>query len=124
MTTITCLKELEELKEWDNVKFIIEKQIIEYQVWHSYLMNKKIRDTDIPIINDEIFKVLEIDKHKIADKMYKYKTTSEGFTGLWPCSRNRDFPALTRLVKELYLIIEGRKTSVFTKFTRFEIMDI
>ncbi|KKM04412.1 hypothetical protein LCGC14_1764530, partial [marine sediment metagenome] len=34
-----------------------------------------------------------------------------------------DFPALTRLVKELYLIIE-EKEMTFTKFTRFEIMEI
>ena len=45
------------------------------------------------------------------------------YSSHWPETKIDNFPALTRLVAELYRIIEERK-SKFTKFTRFEIMDI
>ncbi len=117
--TITCLKELEERKELqldDIVKFTIKEQIIEYRVKYNYLKNSKSSPGD----NDKIFKVLNIDKNEIAEKGYKYKALRDGY---WPCSEDNDFLALTRLVKELYLMIEERKP-VYTKFTRFEIMEI
>ncbi len=118
MAVITCLKELEERRELQNndiVKFTVKnKEIIEYNVWLSFL-----NTTDN---NNKIFKILEIsdiDKYKLAEKIYGYKPTKDQ----WPESENNDFPALTRLVKELYLIIKKREP-VYTKFTRFEIMDI
>ena len=115
MTTITCLKELEEkriLELDDIVEFTIKGQKIEYKVWAKFLKTKGDN-------NNKIFRILEIsdiDKYKLAEKIYGYKTTKNQ----WPDSKNNDFSALTRLVKELYLIIEP----IFTKFTRFEIMEI
>ncbi len=123
MATITCLKELEErgkLEYEDIVKFTInKKQIIKYRVVHHYLLNTK----NDPHKNDEIFKILRIDKVELAEKAYKYKLTNAKLwiEGYWPQLKSHNFPALTRLVKELYLIIEE---PVYTKFTRFEIMEI
>ncbi len=110
MAIITCLKESKErriLQLDDIVEFTVKEQIIKYKVWQKFL-NRLNKD------NNEIFEILEIDK-------YKYKTNS----GNWPDSKKNDFPALTRLVKELYLIIEEQHPiKVYTKFTRFEIMEI
>ena len=122
MTVIACLKDLEErrkLEYEDIVKFTIKKQIIEYRVVHHYLFNTK----NDPHKNDEIFKTLRIDKVELAEKAYKYKLTNAKLwiEGYWPQLKSHNFPALTRLVKELYLIIEE---PVYTKFTRFEIMEI
>ncbi len=115
MATITCLKELEEkgiLQKLDIVEFTVNKEIIEYTVCHSFLSTNKV-------LNSTIFKILGLNPYKIAEKRYKYKITQ----GCWPNSNFGDFPALTRLVKELYKIIEG-KEMIYTKFTRFEIMEI
>ncbi len=115
--TITCLKELEErriLELDDIVEFIVKEEVIEYEVWSRFLnlLNRP---------NNRIFEVLEIDdKHKLAEKIYGYIIIDGGY---WPYSNHNDFPALTRLVKELYLII-GEKKMIYTKFTRFEIMEI
>ena len=121
-TTITCLKELEEkgtLEYKDIVEFTIKEQIIKYKVLNFYLSNIKGNVYD----NDEIFKILEIDKIITTEKAYNCKiiNISAFDPGYWPQLENRDFPALTRLVAELYRIIEK---TVYTKFTRFEIMEI
>ncbi len=113
---ITCLKELEEkgeLTEIDIVKFTVKKQIIKYSVCYTCLslINSGY--------NDKIFEILKINKYKLTEKTYGYKANS----GMWPSSEYRDYPALTRLVKELYSIIE-EPVKGYTKFTRFEIMEI
>ncbi len=118
---ITCLKELEErgeLKTRDIVEFIVEKQVIKYFVCLSCLSN---RDN---LSYSYIFDILKIDKNKLARKAYRYNNYIGHSlkNSCWPVSKMDDYPALTRLVKELYLIIE--REPVYTKFTRFEIMDI
>ncbi len=113
MAEITCLRELEEK---DIIEFTVEKQIIKYHICNKCLfdhINNNVND------NNKIFRLLKIDKYDIATKAYRYKSLA----GVWPSSRENDYPALTRLVKELYKIIEERKP-VYTKFTRFEIMEI
>ena len=119
MTTITNLKELEEreiLQLGDYVEFITKEKIVKYIVQYDFLLNKEHKSNGK---NEEIFNILEIDRYKLAEKKYGY-TTDHGF---WPDSKQFDYSALTRLVKELYLIIEEKET-VYTKFTRFEIMEI
>ena len=114
MVVITCLKELEKrgtLQLEDIVEFTIKKEILKHDV-RPWFLNLK------DITNNEIFKVLNIDKYKLAKKAYGYRACGDG---AWPESKTDDFPALTRLVKELYLIIEK---PIYTKFTRFEIMEI
>ena len=119
MSTITCLKELNKrecLELDDIVIFTINEEKIEYRIQDDYLHNiKGYKD------NDEIFIILDIDKYEIAEKAYKYKTNKPN--SIWPTSKNKDYPALTRLIRELYTIIE-EKNKVYTKYNRFEIMDI
>ena len=119
---ITNLKGLENRKELqpnDNVEFTVKGETIKYIVQLDFLFNRGYEYGTINDVNDRIFKILDINKNKIAEKTYGY---TKGH-GVWPVSEGKDFSALTRLVKELYLIIE-KKEIVFTKFTRFEIMDI
>ena len=72
--------------------------------------------------NSLIFTVLDIDKYELTEKAYGYNLE----IGSWPVSEQDDYPALTRLVKELYTIIEKieEKEIKYTKYNRFEIMDI
>ena len=126
MTTITNLKELKKrkiLKYEDIVVFTVKKEIIKYEAKLIFLENlKNISPRD----NDRIFRILKIDKWKLAEKIYKHEPRNKkthNNPNQWPETKNTDFPALTRLVKELYLIIE-EKEIIFTKFARFEIMEI
>ncbi len=125
MAKITCLRELEEREELqldDIVIFIVGSKKIQYSVDTFFLTNLSKTSPSI-LNNDEIFKILKINKNKMAEKIYGHNRNKEQSIGLWPNSNHHDFSALTRLVAELYKIIEERKP-VFTKFTRFEIMEI
>ena len=119
---ITCLKELNERKYLeidDIVKFTINEQIITYIVRNVYLFISSNGEN-----NDEVFRILDIDKDKLAEKMYGYKDFKiYPRHNYWPEIREDDFPALTRLVRELYTIIEEKEIK-YTKYNRFEIMDI
>ncbi len=125
---ITCLRELEErgiLEYHDIVEFIVgEKTIIKHKVKSCFLDNSKSIRTEY---NDEIFRILNIDdKWKIAEKIYKYEPTNKKtHTTLdqWPETKIKDYLTLTKLVAELYRIIEEQEPK-YTKFTRFEIMEI
>ncbi len=114
MSTITCLKELNKkvLDFEDIVIFTVNEQVISYKVRTNHLQNNYY-------FNSEIFTILDINSYELATKAYGY--TSRG--GGWPSSKEHDFLALTRLVKELYKIIEERELK-YTKYNRFEIMDI
>ena len=130
MTTITCLKELEERRELergDIIIFIVNKEILKYKIEEIHI-NKNIYlyNTISSGGNDKIFRILEINKSKLAKKIYGYEAANinSAFYDInWAEAKENDYPALTRLITELYRIIEERET-VFTKFTRFEIMDI
>ncbi len=119
MSTITCLKELEEIKCLeisDIVIFTVNEKIMKYTVFVNFIGTREV-------CNDIIFRSLEINKNKIAKRIYKYEIEGSGSGIGWPEARNNDYSALTRLVKELYIIIEERD-KVYTKYNRFEIMDI
>ena len=128
MSEINSLKELNKrkcLEHKDIVKFTInEEKTIEYSVGPLYLSDsRKI----YPINNDKIFRILDIDKDKIAEKAYGYNPVNVGKNtrypnNYWPEVDN-DYSALTRLVREVYLIIEEREPK-YTKYNKFEIMDI
>ncbi len=112
MATIICLKDLKEkgeLEYKDIVEFTVEKERIKYKVWSCFLNNSQSEKDEIK--NDEIFKILKIDKMKLAEKIYDYKIegTWSSNNGYWPKSNDNDFPALTNLVAELYKIIEKKK---------------
>ncbi len=121
MSTITCLKELNKRKclELDDIViFTVKEEIMIYKVktcWLHSLTNTNYR----------IFTVLKINKAQISEKTYEYNEPIKfkDKEGYWPEFKDNDYPALTRLVKELYTIIEEREPK-YTKYNRFEIMDI
>jgi len=123
---ITCLKELTKrkcLEYGDIIKFIINEEIIEYRVRSNWLGKVRYKKDKH---NDEIFRILDIDKFKMAEKEYGYKSPNINSLNAdinWPETVREDYPALTRLVRELCIIIEERKPK-YTKYNRFEIMDI
>ncbi len=126
MSKITNLKELEErrvLQREDIVIFIIKEKIIKYKVnvYHLDNLKKPSRSE----YNDEIFRILKINKAKIIKKAYGENLVNPNtiIEPYWGTLKKENFPALTRLVKELYLIIE-KPVNGYTKFTRFEIMEI
>ena len=106
MTTITCLKELNKRKclEFDDtVVFTTNEEKISYKVGDNYLRKDPIKLSN----NEEIFIILKLKKYKIATKAYGYKVISADSD--WPTSEHDDYPALTRLVRELYTIIEKKR---------------
>ena len=126
MAEINSLKELEErgcLELGDIVNFTVNEEIIGYKV--KGLSNRTYLCSHVTCgSNCIIFEVLELDKLKIAERAYEYKISFFYiFEGAWPETRKDDFPTLTRLVKELYKIIEEKEIK-YTKYNRFEIMDI
>ena len=112
---INNLEELEEYRELKHdyvVIFTVDEQIIKYEVRNTFLHRNEF-------FNNKIFHILKLNKYEIAEKKYGYKVDH----GAWPETEPDDYPALTKLVKELYRIIE-KKDKIYTKFSRFEIMDI
>ena len=121
IATITCLKELNKrrcLEFYDKVVFTTNEEEITYEVGDNYLNNTgEVKSGK----NDKIFRILKLKKYEIAEKAYGYKVISD--ISDWPTSEHEDYPALTRLVRKLYTIIEKRDIK-YTKYNRFEIMDI
>lgn len=121
---INNLKELEgrgELKEGDQVYFTVGEKIIVYHVNRWFLRNTDQSDRN----NSAVFDLLKLDdnaKYKLASKAYGCKVTD----GYWPINYANGYPALTRLVKELYKIIEEKyPKEVYTPITsRFDILDL
>ncbi len=116
---VTCLKQLEErrtLGYMDRVYFTVGKETIEYEVDGMFLHN-----LESSAKNDKVFRLLEIDKYELSEKTYGYKVKREDPDIFWPESLNDDYPALTRLVKELYLIIEEE---VIPVKNRWELLDL
>ncbi len=117
---INNLKELEQkrtLEIGDKVYFTIRGEIVKCTVYRQYL-NVEAG------CNDKIFDILNINKEELAEKAYGYPLPIKD--GYWPFSNKDDYPALTRLVKELYKIIEEKyPTEVYTPiYSRFEILDL
>ncbi len=82
------LKELEERKELqlgDFVYFTVEKEVLGHGVRGSFLCRIGkigVRDHEG---NDGIFRLLKLDKYKLAEKAYGYKRDGAYITSsLWP----------------------------------------
>ena len=82
---------MEQLKEGQEVIFIIKSKKYKYEVWETFLKEEHS-------YNSQIFLDLKLDKVKFANSAYGYD--SDG--GDWPNSKFRDFAALTRLVEALF----------------------
>lgn len=95
MATYKCLADLQgKTLEYDDVVYLKD---IEYQV-QSRFLSERIGD------NDKIFRILSIPfKEEFATKAYGYACSG----GNWPECKRSDYEALTRLVIELYKIIES-----------------
>lgn len=95
MVEYKCLADLQgkTLIRGDIVVFF---ENLRYSVKSSFLSN--IRGH-----NDEIFEKLKLNPIKIAEKEYGYTPND----GTWPECKMNDYEALTRLVIELYKIIES-----------------
>jgi len=124
MSTITSLKELEEkkiLEYGDIVEFTVKKEIIKYKVCCNHLWDK---DWDKHKNNNRIFEILKINKKKIIEEAYKYKPIKYSEHNRYFSEyKIDDYPAITKLIKELYTIIKEKEIK-YNKFTRFEIMEI
>ncbi len=119
---ITCLKELEErrtLEYNDVVYFTVGEGTIRYTVDECFL-----RNLETSYDNSSIFRLLKVDKYKLSEKAYGYGVKREYKSYFWPDSKNSDYPALTRLVKELYMIIEGPEEDCIPILTRWELLDL
>ena len=98
MATYRCLADLQgKTLEYEDTVILND---IEYTVQKSFLANY---GDD----NGKIFQNLKISKSDIAKQAYGY--SSRG--GDWPECKKDDYPALTRLVVELYRIIEATSTT-------------
>lgn len=75
----------------DRVTFELKGETLEYQVQNGHLDH--MRGT-----NSYVFDLLDLDKESLAAAAYGYNPGA----GLWPCSNDRDFAALTRLVNSLF----------------------
>lgn len=95
----TCYNDLKNntLKLGDNVQF----KIPETNVYLNYKVHEQFLASECGF-NNAIFTLLHINNYEIADKCYGYEST----TGGWPEFKFHDFEAATRLVLELYKIIE------------------
>ncbi len=118
---ITNLKGLEDrriVEVEDRVYFTVGEEHVEYKVDKWYLDCYSISNN----FNYKIFNLLKIDKLKLASEVYGY----EASFGDWPSCKSDDYPALTRLVKELYKIIEEKyPTEVYIPInSRFDILDL
>ena len=121
---INNLKELEEygtLRQAVYVYFPVGEETIKYQVRENYLNTITINSGDEVFNNDIIFELLNIDRFELAKKVYGYDVEAVGI--YWPCSKRDDYPALTRLVKEIYKIIEPEVVYTSIK-NRWELLDI
>ena len=121
---INNLKELNKRKTLeydDSIIFNVLGEEIEYHVFSANLGRVTMDDRN----NAYIFDKLKLDKMKLSTECYGYETRN-GINKNWPEYKNYDFEAVTRLVKRLYEIIEGRwPEPVFNPITsRFDILDI
>ena len=85
------------LKEGDVIIFAFGNVHYNYRVHTKYLSSMDGRE------NYRIFSVLSLEKYKFCSAHYGYPANS----GNWPVANIRDFPALTRVVTELFKIIES-----------------
>ena len=106
---------MDQLKERQEVVFIIKDKKYKYAVWKDFLREEDKGD------NDKIFIDLKLDKVKFANYAYGY----ESLGGDWPSSKFRDFAALTRLVEALFpycdeVTVDGEVVYSLSKKPAFE----
>lgn len=90
---------------------------LSYEVYPNFLMSiQNIFDASPSdkYFNDGIFTVLKLDPYKFCSKYYGYESKD----GIWPCYENRDFKAITNVVKALYTLIDTMNVSKSVEYWR------
>lgn len=73
--------------------------------------------------NAKLFTELDIDKIEFCTKSYGYPPEADG---QWPYAKEHDYKAITRVVRDLYMLIEGVQEEVkeIEEVDRFSLMDL
>jgi hypothetical protein len=100
-----CAAPRRTLKHGDLVKFIVDGQEVQYRVCTEHLENPYGP-------NCKIFDMLKLGRGAIAQEAYGYYTDDSSG---WPGSHNRDYAALTRLVRLLFDKIKKHNARPTTK---------
>lgn len=112
MATYMCYSELADklLKYEDIIMFHIPEtgEFIEYFVYREHLKVKNDEYSEKKL-NDIIFKKLNLNKVEICTSFYEYKPVDNIDADWWPESKNQDYGALTRVVLELFRLLEEEK---------------
>ena len=87
------------LKYNDTVIFKVNDKQLIYSVNHNHLNS--------PDGNDEIFRLLSLDRYSFATAYYGYRNN----VGNWPESKKDDMEALSRLVNELFKLTKQFKAN-------------
>lgn len=103
------------LKEGDQVFFSVLPPTLRYTVRQNHLSASDG-------LNDAIFDAMSILKIGFCNEAYGYENTGGSLIGGWPEARWHDFAALTRVVKKLFTLIEG-KTPSSTSTTMSNVLD-
>lgn len=100
MATYKCYDDLkhESLEEYDKVYFYFNGKELNYEVRSRFLSS---RDGD----NSKIFDLLKINKQEFTSKAMGYQCDD----GQWPEYKPHDYLAATKVVLELYKLIENIK---------------
>lgn len=70
--------------------------------------------------NAKLFRVLDINEIGFCEKSYGYSPERQG---QWPYAKEHDYKAITRVVKDLYILIEGVPEKI-EEVDRFSLMDL
>ena len=129
MSTVRNLKELEEAKlliKGDMAVFCFEKENgtkvkMTHEISQSYsgcFLNNVDHGN-----NSILFTELDIDKIEFCEKSYGYPSAGQG---QWPYAKEHDYKAIARVVRDLYMLIEGvqKKVEEIEEIDRFSLMDL
>ncbi len=138
MAVIHNLKELNELgrdlKILDSIYFTNRDEVIKYKVMGKYLSLPKW-EKGLPngyifqclcMANPEVFGMSNKEAFELAEQSYgypPYNTCADN----WPAFKLDDFPALERLIREIYKMLGDNSLEINKEefiFSRFEILDL
>lgn len=129
MSVVRNLKELKEAKlliKGDMVVFCFKKENgTKVEMAHKVSQGYSgcfLDNTDCGN-NAKLFIELDINKIEFCEKSYGYVTEREG---QWPYAKEHDYKAITRVVRDLYMLIEGvsEKVEEIEEVDRFSLMDL
>ncbi len=134
MAIIYNLKELNglgrDLKEWDWIYFTTKDKVIKYKVI-GHMSGGCFLNYYDNYNNAIIFNYLDLnmnDRYQLAKKYYRYTAIDVLSVNSWPECKFNDFPALERLIREIYKRLGDNSTEILDPknmiTSRFEILDL